>query len=146
MPSERQIAANRLNALKSTGPRTGAGKSRSSKNAYKHGLSGVIGAEIEIAANELLTVLRSEYPQVSPALLVKLAIAAIDMRRAQKVYAEKLNKFGQALARDEHHSNVDVAALDKADRYVRRALSRKSRLMRQVSFELSTDFGKTNPI
>jgi hypothetical protein len=39
MASERQIAANRRNARKSTGPRSGAGKSRSSRNAYRHGLT-----------------------------------------------------------------------------------------------------------
>ena len=39
MASERQIAANRENAKRSTGPRTEAGKLRSSRNAFKHGLS-----------------------------------------------------------------------------------------------------------
>jgi ATP-dependent Zn protease len=39
MASERQIAANRRNAKKSTGPTTALGKKRSSKNAYTHGLS-----------------------------------------------------------------------------------------------------------
>jgi hypothetical protein len=39
MASERQIAANRLNARKSTGPRSRAGKRRASRNAYRHGLS-----------------------------------------------------------------------------------------------------------
>ena len=39
MASERQIAANCRNARKSTGPRSGAGKSRSSRNAYRHGLT-----------------------------------------------------------------------------------------------------------
>jgi hypothetical protein len=39
MASERQIAANRLNAQKSTGPKSDSGKKRSSKNAYRHGLS-----------------------------------------------------------------------------------------------------------
>jgi hypothetical protein len=39
MASERQIAANRKNALKSTGPRTNAGKQRAAKNARRHGLS-----------------------------------------------------------------------------------------------------------
>jgi hypothetical protein len=39
MASERQIAANRCNARKSTGPRSGAGKNRSSRNAYRHGLT-----------------------------------------------------------------------------------------------------------
>jgi hypothetical protein len=39
MASERQIAANRRNAQKSTGPHSAAGKKRASRNAYRHGLS-----------------------------------------------------------------------------------------------------------
>ena len=39
MASDRQIAANRSNALKSTGPRSLSGKERSSQNAIKHGLT-----------------------------------------------------------------------------------------------------------
>jgi hypothetical protein len=37
--TERQIAANRLNARKSTGPRSSAAKKRTSRNAYRHGLT-----------------------------------------------------------------------------------------------------------
>ena len=39
MASERQIAANRRNAQKSTGPRSASGAKRSSQNAYRHGLT-----------------------------------------------------------------------------------------------------------
>jgi len=38
MATEKQIAANRRNAQKSTGPNTPAGKKRSSRNAIKHGV------------------------------------------------------------------------------------------------------------
>jgi len=46
MTSYRQIEANRRNALKSTGPRTEAGKQQSRRNALRHGLTAetVIGA------------------------------------------------------------------------------------------------------
>ena len=37
MSTEKQTAANRRNAEKSTGPKTEAGKKRSSQNAFKHG-------------------------------------------------------------------------------------------------------------
>ena len=39
MTSQKQIEANRRNAKQSTGPRTTAGKQRTSQNALKHGLS-----------------------------------------------------------------------------------------------------------
>src|SRR5205814_8669821 len=39
MTSARQFEANRRNAALSTGPRTKAGKLRSSHNAFKHGLA-----------------------------------------------------------------------------------------------------------
>ena len=39
MASERQIAANRRNARKSTGPQSAAGKQRVRQNAFRHGLS-----------------------------------------------------------------------------------------------------------
>ena len=39
MASDRQIAANRRNARRSTGPRSAAGRRRSSRNSFRHGLA-----------------------------------------------------------------------------------------------------------
>ena len=39
MASNRQIAANRRNARQSTGPRSSAGRNRSRRNSYRHGLA-----------------------------------------------------------------------------------------------------------
>jgi hypothetical protein len=47
--SERQVAANRRNAQKSTGPRSAAGKKRASRNAYRHGLTAGVGPSGEWA-------------------------------------------------------------------------------------------------
>jgi hypothetical protein len=47
--SERQIAANRRNAAKSTGPRTAVGKSRARSNALHHGLTRSLFANADTA-------------------------------------------------------------------------------------------------
>jgi hypothetical protein len=41
MATPKQLAANRANARKSQGPRTAAGKARSSRNAFRHGLAAI---------------------------------------------------------------------------------------------------------
>ena len=67
MTSVKQLAANRANAQKSTGPRTEAGKSRSRRNAWKHGLTArEIISRAENAAD--FDALRAElWDQVQPA-------------------------------------------------------------------------------
>ena len=47
--SPAQLAANAANAQNSTGPRTSEGKTRSSQNSYKHGLT---AREVVIAPGE----------------------------------------------------------------------------------------------
>lgn len=50
--SQRKIEANRLNATKSTGPKTTEGKARSSQNALKHGLTARTPVVLEESADE----------------------------------------------------------------------------------------------
>ena len=49
MASDAQIAATRRNALRSTGPRTQAGKQRASRNALRHGLDAVLQLDVGLA-------------------------------------------------------------------------------------------------
>ena len=52
MTSNRQIEANRGNAKRSSGPRTEAGKKRSSRNSLRHGLARPMtsGSDYEVRA------------------------------------------------------------------------------------------------
>jgi hypothetical protein len=52
--TERQIAANRRNAARSTGPKSSVGKKRSSRNSYRHGLSISAGVNEDAEAVEQL--------------------------------------------------------------------------------------------
>lgn len=54
MTTERQVAANRENARKSTGPRTPEGKAASSRSARKHGLTGALKSEMVLAWYRLI--------------------------------------------------------------------------------------------
>jgi hypothetical protein len=60
MVSESKVRANRLNATRSTGPKTAAGRARVSRNARKHGLrmpvlsSPALAAEVEARAQKML--------------------------------------------------------------------------------------------
>ena len=50
MATEKQVAANRANAQKSTGPKSAAGRLKSSRNAYRHGLSLPLHLDIATSA------------------------------------------------------------------------------------------------
>jgi hypothetical protein len=79
--SEKQIAANRANAKKSTGPRTPEGKARSSQNATRHGIT----AQTLIMTDED----RKAYNAFLAAMMTDLApIGAMETFLAQSVAEE----------------------------------------------------------
>ena len=94
MLSEKQLFANRQNALKSTGPRTPEGKTASSRNALKHGLLAkevVItdgeGAEDQQAFDTLLSDFVQQFQPVGPVeelLVEKITVSYWRMRRAHR--------------------------------------------------------------
>ncbi len=105
MTSDRQIAANRLNARKSTGPNTIEGKSRSRRNAFKHGLTARTVVEVFENADEFrvfATQLASTYKATSPfhqELIHRLTTLLWRLRRAHAVETGLLNIQGK-LQRD----------------------------------------------
>jgi hypothetical protein len=93
MPSEAQIAANRANAQKSTGPRSAEGKARSSSNARRHGLLGrdtVLPGE---DATEFVNLARGFFEHYKP-------IGGVEVFLLQQAvsYAWRLRRFDQVEA------------------------------------------------
>src|SRR5215469_15776421 len=101
MASDRQIAANRRNARKSTGPRSGAGRKRASRNAYSHGLTLSINSTAAFA-KQLDTLVRKIAGDSEDAIMLErarvIAQAELDLarvRRAKVALIERASVFGE---------------------------------------------------
>jgi hypothetical protein len=101
MASERQIAANRRNARKSTGPRSGAGRKRASRNAYRHGLTLSI-TSTAAAAKQLDKLARKIAGNADDAITLERARAIAQaelelarVRRAKVALIERASAFGE---------------------------------------------------
>ena len=87
MASERQRAANRANARKSTGPRSTSGKKRASRNALTHGLNtpmsgAAVTREIEALARQIAG---DPKDRRRMAVARDAAEAQLDLARVQRV-------------------------------------------------------------
>jgi hypothetical protein len=101
MASERQIAANRRNARRSTGPRSGAGKKRAGRNAYRHGLTLSI-TSTSAFAKQLDTLVRKIAGDTEDAIMLERARAVAQaelelarVRRAKVALIERASAFGE---------------------------------------------------
>jgi hypothetical protein len=121
MTSEKQIQANRQNALKSTGPRTPEGKAAVRHNALRHGLLSkemILHGEDEEALRELDENLRAELQPVGELenlLVDRIVTAYWRLRRAGRVetgifawelYGELAERARQE-ARAQEKTNLD---------------------------------------
>jgi len=145
MTSQAKIEANRRNALRSTGPRTNAGKARSRRNALKHGLEVPLNrddsftGQIDAMTTELTPLLGK------PSEIVRLAAERqLEVTRVQQTKVAIISRSQDVGAADDAVSDeARVAAAVAAalpdlvplDRYERRALSRLKKFMRRIEEE-----------
>ncbi|MGE3817878.1 MAG: hypothetical protein AB7I30_00435, partial [Isosphaeraceae bacterium] len=108
MTSATRVEANRLNALKSTGPKTPEGKARSRQNALKHGLAAesVVVASAEDAeafAARLADWIADARPRgpIEQALVEHACLADWKLRRSARQEAAALSHHARRAA-DEH--------------------------------------------
>jgi hypothetical protein len=128
MPSSAKIAANKTNAKRSTGPRTPAGKARSSRNATKFGLfSGTFthpGEEKDYAA--IRASLRDAFdPQTASeqAALDQICGAVWRLRRCNQLEAAIITPLDKAIRRARRQANHTLrkSVLDlKAQKCIRK--------------------------
>jgi hypothetical protein len=103
MATVAQIQANRLNAQKSTGPRTTEGKERASQNAVKHGL---LAKEAVIQGED-----PAEFEMYREGMLATLA----PVGPVEAMLAERVVGLSWRLRRAERLQNVAFAALDEGE-------------------------------
>jgi hypothetical protein len=125
MASEKQIAANRANAKRSTGPKTVSGKLVSSRNAYRHGLScslpldDAMSEKLDAIAQALIGEDTSEQQATSAA---EFAEAQLELLRIRAIRAEMMKDIDLRLAKTQ-----DLRRLVALDRYERFAHTRRRR-------------------
>ena len=103
MTTVAQIQANRLNAQKSTGPRTPEGKERASQNALKHGL---LAREAVIQGED-----PEEFEIYREGMLQELAPVGV----VEAMLAERVVGLSWRLLRAERLQNAAFAALDDGE-------------------------------
>src|SRR5215470_5418244 len=94
MASPDQIAANRRNARRSTGPRTAAGKRKARANALSHGIVASLDADPAVSARATRIAAALVGPDARPgvrALVAPIAEAQADILRIRSTRAALIN-------------------------------------------------------
>jgi hypothetical protein len=131
MASERQVAANRINAKRSTGPKTPTGKEISRLNAYVHGLSrpGLLEVPSAAEVNSIADLLSAQSATEDQRKSAEdYARSHIELRRIQGIRdAEwaKVNRKGWDLE--------DLRRLASLDRYTRYALTQRRKASKNLA-------------
>src|SRR5262245_37821883 len=115
MTSEAKIAANRRNAQRSTGPRSAAGKARSSRNAIRHGLAIPISRDATFA--EGIAMLANEFclsAGFGSQTAVIAAEAQFEVMRVRQTRTEILKKGRTTATEDINENTIARTFAEKA--------------------------------
>jgi hypothetical protein len=125
MATEKQIAANRANAKMSTGPKTALGKQKSSRNAYRHGLSCPLRLDPETSAkaHAMVRTLVGEGPDPEKLMWAEeFARAQLELHRIRSMRADLMTKVDP-----KYVDASELQSLVVLDRYERYAHTRGRR-------------------
>ena len=139
MATDRQIAANRRNGVLSRGPKTAAGKARSSRNALKHGLAIPITRD-RATALKIRRAARQMSPSPAGDAIRNAQIAAeahFELERVRAAFwvAFARMSISHTCGTGSEKSAVPIRTLvdlNKLDRYERRAFARRRRALRDL--------------
>ena len=112
MTTDNQIAANRRNASKSTGPRTEEGKRRSRQNAVRHGLTAetvIVGLENRRSYAQFEQAIIADYEPITAIeyqLIIRLSSLLWRLRRAVAIESGLFQIQGQ-IVRNRHPKGPD---------------------------------------
>ena len=124
--TERQLAANRANAKKSTGPKTAMGKLRSSQNAYRHGLS-LPSRDSPTVAAKIAEIVQAESGNITHPQASELARALQQLAQIREVRS--------ALMAEMVTGQLDILLLQSLaplDRYERVARTKRRRAINAI--------------
>ena len=118
MSTDAQLAANRANAARSTGPRTAAGKERAARNALRHGMSSkqlvVFDERAEDFArfNERMRAALAPADEFEEQLVERIVICQWRLRRTGRVEAAIINGGGRDFRRRGFPPSADAGFVD----------------------------------
>jgi hypothetical protein len=138
MASEKQILANRANALKSRGPRSAGGKVRASRNAIRHGLSANIWkqASAVISIERLTQLFRADgYSEQKARLAAVAEYQTKAIRNVRCRIGEQIFQAADGRGPEEPLAK-NLRRLQSIDRYEKRIASLKKRALRKMHREV----------
>jgi hypothetical protein len=122
MATAKQVAANRANAARSTGPRTPAGRAKSSRNAFRHGLSLPRDLTMATEIDRLAQAIAGENSSVQQLMAAsELVTAQHELMRIRAL------RFAATPARSATLDPKRLRWILGFDRYEQAALSRRKR-------------------